>query len=311
MLLAYSFIFVQCSKDDEIAPSQKDTSGQIAFSLTVVPSDVKEIQETFVTISEIKIDGKKVNGFIKQTIELSAYQEGDIKFLFNGEIEAETYNSVTLVLDYELDASGKFPGCYVLTDDNKKHRLRPSSEKESEVTLIKNFTIDPESPTEVVIDFDLRKSIIYENENNDYSYFRFVNDKELQKTFRIVLKDNCGEIKGNINKSFHLPGNMYVFVYRKGEFNRDVETREGNNNILFAKAVTSSKVKAYGSYELPLLEEGDYEIHIATYDKSIGNPFMFRGKINPSSDISGLLLNHISVSVKRQIRLNIDILGVI
>jgi len=309
MLFSYSIVVNQCSSDEGKQSLNEKPKSRIAIGLTIIPSGFKNIQSTFITISEIRINGKKLDGFFKQSIDLSAYQEGDIKLIFNGKAEVKKYTSVTVILDYESDKSGNFPGCYILTENNMKYCLGREMKSKAEITIQKTFEIRPESHTELVIGFDLRKAITFDNVNKNY---RFFNDGELAKAIKVMVREDCGEVKGNIKKPFSISNDLYVFIYRKGEFDKFAELKGlGGNDILFPNAVGCSKVKAYGSYQLPLIEEGEYEIHLGTCDKNLGDQFLFKGKINPTSNISGLLLNNIPVSANSHIQLNIDVLGVI
>ncbi|NQU86654.1 MAG: DUF4382 domain-containing protein [Mariniphaga sp.] len=310
MMLAYSIVTVQHSENN-LKLFEKGIMGQVMFSLTVTPSKVTEFYGTFITISEVWLNDKKVIGFNKQTIELSAYQEGDIKLLFNGKIETGVYNSITVVFDHETDDSGDFPGSYILDENNNKICLEVQK-KRSEVKFIKEIEVQSESVSEIVINTDLRKLIENNPNNREHENYRFNTGVDMANSFRISLKDECAEIKGEVDKSFNELYDMYVLAYKKGEFNYSLESKtRGQNSIPFANAVSSSKVKSYGGYQLSLLEKGEYEIHIVAFSKVGGNMFKFKGMINSTSNIPGLLLNNISVPAKSQIQLNIDIIGVI
>ncbi len=138
-IISTSMLFVQCSKDEDKGTGQK---GQVSVKVTDAPSDDANIQGTFITIADVKIDGQSVEGFTKQTIEVSAYQNGEAKLVMNQDVAAKTYNSITLVLDNETDASGDAPGSYVLTNDDKKHNLSASSSSATEISFNRNFSID-------------------------------------------------------------------------------------------------------------------------------------------------------------------------
>src|SRR3989339_296714 len=139
---------IRCSEDG----MQDPLNGQVNFKMTDAPSDDANIKGTFITVSNVKIDGKAVSGFKKQTIDISAYQRGETKLLLSEEVEAKSYNNVTLELDYQKDASGKSPGCYVMTEDDNKHDLAVSSESKMEFTINKSFKIDSNQSTDIVID---------------------------------------------------------------------------------------------------------------------------------------------------------------
>lgn len=303
-----SIFFVQCSKDGDETTKQ---TGTITVKLTDAPSDDANIQGTFITVSEVKIDGKTIEGFSKQTIEISAYQQGDAKLLINEEVEAKTYNSISLVLDNETDESGNSPGCYVLTDDNMKHDLKAESQTQLEMTFANEFEIGSESQNTWVIDFNLRKAVAREDNSSTDTEFTFVASTEMQNAFRIVKEENSGEIQGNVTGSSFSNNELYAYAYKKGEFDTSAETQgEESNNIMFAHAVTSAKVKADGSYTLAFLQEGDYEIHLASYEQKNNEKSEFKAMLDVSSKIPGILLNNVSVSSETTVEVDINVFGI-
>lgn len=309
MILFSAVLFVQCTKDDDMENAGK---GTLTVKLTDAPSDDLNIQGTFITVADVKIDGKSVEGFSKQTIEISAFRNGQTKLLLNEEVSAKTYNSVTLVLDQESDASGNAPGCYVLTEDEMKHDLFAEATSSAELTVSKTFEVSQESETSVVIDFDLRKAVVRNQGGTGNSNYKFVTSAELQNALRVAIIDECGEVSGNVENLFGANAQTYVFIYKKGEFNVESESvGTGASNVMFANAVTSAKVESDGSYKLSFLEEGDYEIHLASYEKTGDNQFTFKGVLNAKTIVSGMMLNDISVSAKAKVKLNIEILGLL
>jgi len=310
-MLVYSFIKVNGTSEDKVVLCEEELKGHFILSLTVVPSELQTSEGAFVTISDIIIDGRKVHGFRKQTIELSAYQEGDIKVMYIGEAEARHYRSVSLVLDYESDEDGNHPGCYFLNGQNQKQQFNILSESIRKVHFTKHFEIRPDSTTEIVIKYDNHKITVPTLEKHGSNEFDY-SDNGIVNSFNALIKDKCGEVKGEVNQPFYPVGDMYVLAYKRGEFNLTEETRMvGREDNFFPNAAARSLVKPYGCYHLPLLEEGDYEIHIAVVNKDSGKVFMLRGMINHSSNISGFLLNKIRVRAKSRVQLNIDILDVI
>lgn len=310
IILFSALFFVQCSKDDNDLDNTE--KGTLTVKLTDAPSDDLNIQGTFVTVSDIKVDGKSVEGFNKQTIEISAYQNGEAKLLVSKEVAAKTYNKITLVLDQETDASGKSPGCYVLTEDEVKHDLFAETNTSGEITVSKAIEVLQDAKTSVVVDFDLRKAVVRNQEGSNDSHYKFVTSAELNNAVRVVNENESGEVAGEIENTFGTDAQTYIFIYKKGEFNSSVESAgSGESNVMFAKAVTSAKVKSNGSYKLSFLEEGDYEVHLASYEKVGENKFSFKGILNANSTISGLLLNNVSVSAHSTVELNIKILNLL
>jgi hypothetical protein len=309
MTLISAVLFVQCSKDDDTDSAEK---GTLTVKLTDAPSDDLNIQGTFVTVADVKIDGESVEGFTKQTIEISAYQNGNTKLLLSEEVAAKSYNQITLVLDQEADASGNAPGCYVLTDDDAKHDLFAEATASGEVAVSKAFDVSQGAETSVVIDFDLRKAVVRNQEGTASAEYKFVTSAELKNALRVVAEDECGEVSGEIENTLDADAKTYVFIYKKGDFSASAETTgSGESEVMFAKAVTSAKVEPDGSYNLSFLEEGDYEVHLASYEKTGENQFTFKGLLNANSTIGGLLLNNISVSANSNIQLDIEILSLL
>lgn len=307
VFILLSVTFFGCSdEDDEM--SNKET-GQLSVKLTDAPSDDTNVQGTFVTISDVKVDGESIEGFNKQTIEISAYQQGDAKLLISDEVEARSYNSITLVLDYESDASGDSPGCYVLTDDNQKHDLSAESQTQYEITFQKDFDVATNGQTSLVVDFNLRKAVTRNTEGSSESEYKFVTATEMQNAVRLVKENNAGEIEGEVSGWVDADNELYVFVYKKGEFNFSAETEgQGTSNVLFANAVTSAKVQEDGSYRLAYLEEGEYEVHVASYQQSMSH-FVFHAMLEAYSNLADLILDSISVSSETSVEVNITVTG--
>ena len=299
-----TMFFISCSDND----SSEANKGQVSVKMTDAPSDDANIQGTFVTVSNVKIDGQSVDGFETQTIDISAYQNGETKLLCSDEIEAKSYNSITLELNYETDASGDSPGCYVLTEDNEKHNLTASSEAKTEITFNKNFNIESGQNTELVIDFDLRKAIKRDEESTETDY-SFVTEAELESAMRLVLEDETGTIEGDVNNDTYADYEFVVYAYEKGEYNLLTETQgQGSGNLMFANAVTSAKVNEDGTYHLNFLKEGDYEIHVASYSRTtMDSELNFVEMASAVSNSTSWLLNQITVTSNTKVNVSIEI----
>lgn len=304
LILLISVLMIQCSKDD----TNQSSYGQLNLKMTDAPSDDVNIQGTFVTVANVKVDGQSVEGFTKQTIKVSDLQSGKTEVLFNGNLQANTYSNITLVLDYESDASGNSPGCYALDKANNKHDLNSSSSATGEIKLDKSILIDANGTTELVVDFDLRKSIVYNSKTSEASKYKFVTEAELKNSLRVENPEKCGDIKGKVNNNQNT-SELIVYAYHKGDYSASIETQgQGNSSVSFAKAVTSAKVDTDGTYQLSFLNEGDYEIHVAAYNKDAASgKLVFKGLVNANSSISGLLLNNVSVQANSHVELNFDI----
>jgi len=233
--------------------------GSLTFSMTDAPIDGSNVSAAFVTVTEIKVDGQTFSGFKgPKTVNVLALQNGNSLNLGNGNVAAGTYSKMELILDIENDASKAGPGCYVLKTDGTKDKLEFGGKSQAAITLKpKYFKVDENGSTEIIMDFDLRKSI----KSSGYD-FSFVTNNEMEAAIRAENRSRTGAIKGKIDNYTTSQGNVLIYAYKKGTFNANSETKgSGSSNVTFAKAVTSSKVNADGTFSLSFLEEGNYELH--------------------------------------------------
>lgn len=271
--------------------------GEAEFQITDAPSDDASIQGVFVTVADIKVDGQSVSGFTRTTFDLKAYREGAVKVLAKSNLASRNYSSITLVLDADTDANGAAPGCYVLADGGAKFKLRSSGT--INVVVNKTWNVVANSKSTVVLDFDLRKAIRAEADPN--IRYRFVSNDNLNAAVRLVAKANAGTINGSYTESVNTNSDMIVaYAYKKGTYNATVETTaQGEDAIRFKGAVASAVVKSdlTQSFTLAFLEEGDYEIHFASYQADAGTgKFNFHAMLEASTAVNGSVGNHVSVS---------------
>jgi len=260
-IIAGSFLFslalISCKKDDN-----NSGSGNTEFKVTDAPIDDASVSGAFVTIADIKLDGVSVQGFTKTTVDLAAYQNGSTKTIGNFNLEGRTYNSVTFVLDHNMDASGNTPGCYILTTNGTKHALQAASDS---IVIAKSFDINSSVSNSIVADFDLRKMIIRQTGNASDQY-DFATNAELQTSVRIVAETKTGIVSGMISDAVSNSTKVVAYAYKVGTYNRITEMQaQGASGIQFKNAVASSTVNASGQFSFHFLEAGNYEIHFASY----------------------------------------------
>ena len=302
--------FVACS--DEPGTNGK---GQVDFEITDAPSDDANIKSVMVTVAEVKVNGQAIEGFTKQTIDLKAYQEGSTKLLGTQELDAKSYNNITLVLDLNTDENGSEPGCYVLTQDGAKFKLKSSSSGTYDLNLNQSWSVKSSSKTKVVMDFDLRKSIRY---SDDMSIkYNFVSDDNLRGAVRVIARENSGTIKGSFeDESDSNADRIIVYAYKKGTFNATTETEaQGIDQVTFKNAVASAEVKGTltgRTYILAFLPEGDYELHFAAYSK---NPdtgrYVYAARLQSETSAEGSIANTIKVKAGVSVNISSTIKGVI
>ncbi len=308
-LFILSILLMNLTSCELINDEEKDSKGEVSIEITDAPIDDAKISGAFVTITEIKADGKSIEGFNKTTLDLMAYQNGATKLLSNTNLDIGSYNNITLVLDEQTDANGNAPGCYVFdVTTNTKHQLTNVS---NQIVLNHNYNIEKDNKTNLVIDFDLRKCIKRAENSSNSNQYDFVSTTEMQNGIRVVNKNSVGIIKGNCNQMLNSSDKIVVYAYKKGTFNQNTETQgQGQSNIEFANAVSSATVDINGNYELHFLEEGEYELHYCTYEENNSNQMELSGML--IVDVFGSLnLNSIRVNSSTTLEVNVIATGVI
>jgi hypothetical protein len=279
-------IFASCSDDEKVVGK-----GDVEFEITDAPSDYANIKSVMVTVADVKVNGSSIEGFTKQTIDLKAYSEGSTKLLGDLQLDAKSYNSLVLVLDLDADANGNAPGCYVLTNDNMKYKLKSTTTGMAEIALNKSWTVASNATTRVIMDFDLRKTIKYSDDGS--VKYSFVSDDNLKAAIRVVTDTKSGHVKGSYeNESEVEAEKIVVYAYKKGTFNADIETQpQGTDQITFKNAAGSAEVKGTitgSNYTLAFLEEGDYELHFVAYNRDAETGrFSFAARLQSETSVDG------------------------
>lgn len=298
-----AFFLMSCQKDNSSGSGTANT----AIKITDAPIDDASVSGAFVTITGIKLDGQSVQGFTKTTVDLNAYQNGATRTLGNFNLEGRTYSSMTFVLDFDMDANGVAPGCYVLAGAIK-HKLQSTA---NSITISKGITLVAGASNSVVADFDLRKMIIHQS-GGPSDHFDFATAAELQSSVRIVAENNTGTISGTMTDNVSASGKVVAYIYKKGTFNRSVEMQgQGASSIEFKNAVSSTVVSGTGSYQLHFLESGDYEIYFASYkDTNADGEFELKGTLI-AVGAGGLDLLGLKVNVNATLKVDVTVTGVL
>jgi len=301
--LLASFSLMSCQKENSGGSGTANT----AIKITDAPIDDASVTGAFVTITGIKLDGQSVQGFTKTTVDLNAYQNGATRSLGNFNLEGRTYSSMTFVLDFDMDASGNAPGCYVLAGA-VKHKLQSTA---NSITINKSITLAGGASNSIVADFDLRKMIIHQS-GGPSDHFDFATAAELQSSVRIVAESGAGTVSGTVTDAVSGSGKVVAYVYKKGTFNRSVEMQgQGASSIEFKNAVNSAFVSGTGSYQLHFLESGDYEIYFASYkDTNADGEYELKGTLVASGG-GGLDLLGLKVNANATLKVDVTITGVL
>lgn len=295
-------IITSCQKDDD----DDSLQGSLQIEITDAPIDDADIKAVFVTIADVKLDGQSLEGFNRTTVDLMALQDGNTANLVMADLDAKSYSNVSFVLDHEFDESGNPVGCYLEKEDGTKHRLTSS---DVDVQVNYDFDVAANATTNLVVDFDLRKSI--RRTSGGSSQYSFVGNSEMSSALRIVSKNTVGTIKGSCNDEVVNNAKIIVYAYHKGELDADEEIEgSSQSNLKFHNTVTSAAVDSEGNYELHFLEEGTYELYFAPYRRNMSGELVLNGQlvIDILSDIN---LSDVSVNASSSTTVNIDITGIL
>lgn len=304
-LLMFSMALVfSCSKEEDPQEPQQTYNTEVA--VTDAPIDQANVEGAFVTITNVKINGKAVEGFEKTTVNLLALQNGTIEALGNVQLESGVTSNITIELDNETDAQGNAPGSYIALANGEKRALLTSSK---EIVLNSAAEVKENNENRIVLDFDLRKLIVLEGEANDS--FAFVADSEFSNSVRAVNEADAGTIKGNVDDSGNVSEKIVVFAYQKGTYSE--EEANPNANVRFQNAVNSSVVtEADGSYELHFLEEGDYELHFASYAENAEGKAEFQGMLDVDTALGlDLSLAGFGLTANNTLQMNVVVKGML
>lgn len=298
------FIGFTACKDDDV--DNDPLSGTASIEITDAPIDDASVEGAFITVSELKIDGQQIEGFNKTTVDLLALQNGNTELLGMKELQTGSYNSVTLILDYETDENGTSPGCYVLDVEGDKHMLQSTS---NEIVLNSGFEIMQDQQTDLLVDFDLRKTVARGNSREGY---KLVSSTELQSGLRLLLKDSTGVIQGTCDDNLSQSDKIVVYAYHKGEFDRDTELQgQGENDVRFRNAVTSAQVNNSGNFELHFLEKGEYELQFASYrDQDNDGKFELQGTL-ALNVIGSINLSSVNVGASATTTVDVMVTGLL
>lgn len=302
-------LLVSCSNDrDDDGPGEPGAETyETQVYLTDSPIDNPEVEGVFVTIAEVKVNGEVIEDFDKTTLEVSSLHSGNTELLGSLELESGSTSSISLVLDNEADESGDAPGNYILTAEGEKQALESSS---AEININDEVDIEEHDDNEVILDFDLRKAIVTDEENN----YSFASASRLASSIRAVNSLNTGTISGTVSDFGSSDADaMVVYAYEANTYGES-ETSADSDGLRFANAVNSSLVQdGNGDFELHFMEEGDYELHFVSYSDSDGDGQLeFEGELEATAagDTNLDLLN-LSLGAQTEVEVEVVIVGLL
>ena len=304
-VLALLVSFASCSNDSDNLPENSEARNT-KVSITDAPIDNAEVSGAFVTITDVKVDGTSINGFTKTTVDLMALQNGNKQLLGDLDLNVGTVSSVSLILDYAKDENGNSPGSYIKTSNGVKHQLQAST---NEIKIFDEAEIYANNTNEIVVDFDLRKTIKDSEDANDQ--FDFVTDLELASGLRFVNTNDAGTVSGSVTDTNNTSEKIIVFAYKAGTYSESEMQGQGTSGVEFANATTSAMVSANSTYQLSFLEEGDYEIKFASYeDANDDGELEFKGMLSVEGALN-LDMDKINVATDVNLDVSVVVNGIL
>ncbi|MEQ8469963.1 MAG: DUF4382 domain-containing protein [Marinoscillum sp.] len=270
--LMTTLIFTSCDQDDEgnKMPDETNETGTANIQATDAAIDAENVTGVFLSVTGIHVDGDDdsndttVMFDATEEFNLMAYQNGETYGLGSIDLGVGSYSDISFILDEEM------PGYVAFSDDTSSEIELEGSGNEYEI--LGAFDIEADSQTDLVADVDLRKALVKTSSEGEFM---------LRSTARLVEANISGTIEGSIenyeamkteNDLEGTESKVVVFAYTEGSF--DESEKEDGSGIegRFENSINSAVVADDGSFTLAFMEESDYEIVVAVFEKDETEP---------------------------------------
>ncbi|HZH55108.1 MAG TPA: DUF4382 domain-containing protein [Sphingobacteriaceae bacterium] len=298
-MLIMGLFLMSCEEDTDLTPDPDEKQGMFELEITDAPVDDPAVKSVFVTISDVQIDDQSLPDFSPVTVDLLTLRNGNTSVLGSDSINVGTYNEIALILDTS--------DCYIEDVDGNRHQLVAEVEK---LEVPYEFSVTEDSAVSLVVDFDLRKTI-RRDLNDSIDRYEFAPASDLVNGLRIINKDEAGQLMGQITDLTGQSDMIVAYVYEKGDFDASTEAEVGEDEIQFSNAVTSTLVESDGSYHFAFLEEGEYEMHFASFDEDpVTEEVQLNGVLEVESSVQEEVLN-ITIEPSSTIEIDLSVTGLL
>lgn len=244
------FAFTSCESDGT-------RKGSASFYLTDGPIESDNVTGVNITFTNVEVSGPEGWETIvaydePQTINLLDLQNGETFFLSETELPSGSYGQVRLGL-LENDANAENLHNYISFSDGSTEAIKVPSGGQSGYKVVGGFTVPGGGVTAVTIDFDVRKSVV---NTGSGKYL-------LKPTLRLLENSEVAVINGSINAEG--TANFVVYAYADDAYSPNEETTN-EDGLLFSNAVTSTNIDEKGEFTLAFLNNGTYDLYLASYD---------------------------------------------
>ena len=239
--------------------SSNDGNGLLTVKLTDSPVDsALEVSVVFTGIELQPADGERISIDFEEnrSIDLLTLQDGVTVDLLDGEeLEAGQYNWIRLkVLAGREDSQSS-----ILLENGEEYPLWVPSGAQTGLKLVRPFMVAQGGTTELVIDFDLRKSVIAPP--------GLAPNYILKPTLRLVDNLLTGTVAGEVDVAYLaelqeveacVPG---VYLFAGGEVvPDDMDGEAGDDDPVVYKPLEADEVTGIAAYTIPFVEAGEYTV---------------------------------------------------
>lgn len=257
-LLSAGTLISSCAEDRD------GEYGTLSLNLTDAPTDAENIAGVYVTFTgvEYRMEGDDWQSFEKfsgpQTINLLELTEGKTTLMGDFPIEAGTYTGLRFKLDAaENGGNASGEATYLEFKDGSREPLFVPGGTKSGYKAIGNFTVPVNGFVAITADFDVRKSVVEAGKKGKYL---------LKPVIRIIANNQAGTINGNFSGYGNETGaKLIVYAYETGKYSETEMAEPAEEEIRFPNAVSSTGISDDGSFVLPFLAPGGYDLVIVSY----------------------------------------------
>ncbi|REE00516.1 DUF4382 domain-containing protein [Marinoscillum furvescens] len=280
--MATAITFSACSNDDENVnePDDQQTErGSANVAMTDAAVDAENVTGVYMSVKGIKADGvdnandATVMFDATQEVNVMAYQNGETYNFQSLDLKAGSYSGISFILDESKPA-------YVTFKDNTESEIEieGNSSASNEYQVMGDFEINADAQTDLVADIDLRKAFKNTSETSAEGEYK------LRTTARLVKANSAGTIKGSVENYNEMKTKMeeqnkkakvVVYAYAEGTYEAsEQEDADGEAGLKsrFENSVNSAVVAEDGTFTLAFMEDAEYEIVVASFEKSKDAP---------------------------------------
>lgn len=183
-------------------------NGRASFYLTDGPLEAENVTEVVISISKVEVFGPDGWTTVKEfespeSINLLELQGGETFYLDEQELTSGLYNQIRLGLSSSVNTEeSQNPPHYVKFKDESIEEITIPSGNQTGYKIVGDFTIPDGGITSVIIDFDVRKSVVKAGNSGQFI---------LKPTLRLIEDSNVGSIEGTLNGEYD--GSLVVYAY--------------------------------------------------------------------------------------------------